>query len=74
MILETRRTAMWIVEKKNTLIRHSIGCLIREEVTHFHICLPSQWGFVVLLFYIHGKHLWSCWDGQLTNHTFPGQA
>ena len=21
---------------------------------------------VVLLFYIHGKHLRSCWDGQLT--------
>ena len=21
--------------------------------------------FVVLLFYIHGKHLRSCWDGQL---------
>ena len=20
---------------------------------------------VELLFYIHGKHLWSCWDGQL---------
>ena len=21
---------------------------------------------IVLLFYIHGKHLWSCQDGQLT--------
>ena len=21
---------------------------------------------VVLLFYVHGKHLWSCRDGQLT--------
>ena len=21
---------------------------------------------VVLLFYVHGKHLRSCWDGQLT--------
>ena len=23
-------------------------------------------GVVVLLFYVHGKHLRSCWDGQLT--------
>ena len=29
---------------------------------------------VVLLFYIHGKHQRSCRDGQLPNHTFPGQA
>ena len=29
---------------------------------------------VVLLFYVHGKHLRSCRDSQLTNHTFPGQA
>ena len=29
---------------------------------------------VALLFYVHGKHLRSCRDGQLTNHTFPGQA
>ena len=21
---------------------------------------------VALLFYVHGQHLWSCWDGQLT--------
>ena len=21
---------------------------------------------IVLLFYVHGKHLRSCWDGQLT--------
>ena len=29
---------------------------------------------VVLLFYIHRKQLRSCRDGQLPNHTFPGQA
>ena len=29
---------------------------------------------VALLFYVNGKHLRSCRDGQLTNHTFPGQA
>ena len=23
-------------------------------------------GYVVVLFYVHGKHLWSCRDGQLT--------
>ena len=23
-------------------------------------------GVVALLFYVHGKHLRSCWDGQLT--------
>ena len=28
----------------------------------------------VFLFYVHGKHLRSCRDGQLTYHTFPGQA
>ena len=25
---------------------------------------------VMLLFYVHGKHLWSCRDGQLTNPHF----
>ena len=29
---------------------------------------------VVLLFYVHGKYLRSCRDGQLPNHTLPGQA
>ena len=29
---------------------------------------------VVLLFYVHGKHLRSCQDGQLIYHTFHGQA
>ena len=35
------------------------------------IIIIDRWidGFVVvvvLLFYVHGKHLWSCRDGQLT--------
>ena len=38
------------------------------------LCLDKlKWDFVVvvaLLFYVHGKHLKSCWD----IHTFPGQA
>ena len=29
---------------------------------------------VILLFCVHGKRLWSCRDGQLPNHTLPGQA
>ena len=36
---------------------------------HEILCDPSLDFFVVvvaLLFYIHGKHLRSCWDGQLT--------
>ena len=39
--------------------------------------LPIRRGFVVvvvLLFYVHGKHLRLCRDGELTFHTFPGQA
>ena len=27
-----------------------------------------------LMLYIYGKQLRSCWDGQLPNHTVPGQA
>ena len=29
---------------------------------------------VVLLFYVHGKHLRSCRAVNYPNHTFPGQA
>ena len=29
---------------------------------------------VLLLFYVHSKHLRSCRDGQFPNHNFPGQA
>ena len=29
-------------------------------------CLVVVVVVVVLLFYVHGKHLRSCWDGQLT--------
>ena len=38
--------------------------------------MQSQiWAFVVMLLSnVHGKHLWSCWDGQLINHTIPGQT
>ena len=34
----------------------------------------SQAPELLLLFNIHGKQQWSCWDGQLPDHTFPGQA
>ena len=30
-------------------------------------------GVVVLLFYAHGKHLWSCRDGQYLTTLFPGR-
>ena len=30
--------------------------------------------YIMLLFYVHGKHLRSSRDGQLPNHTFPGQS
>ena len=38
-----------------------------------HYC-PWPKVVVVLLFYVQSKHLRSCRDGQLPNHTFPGQA
>ena len=38
----------------------------------------GQFFFFIYLFdlmlYFHGKQLRSCWDGQLPNHTVPGQA
>ena len=33
------------------------------------LCIKTEYPLmdvVVLLFYVHGKHLRSCWDGQLT--------
>ena len=47
----------------------------REKYTFIENQQPKQIDFrepgeiivvVVLLFYVHGKHLRSCWDGQLT--------
>ena len=37
------------------------GPVVRRGVSHV---------VVVLLFYVHGKHLRSCWDGQLTEPHF----
>ena len=36
--------------------------LYKEKNFLFRLCCC----FVALLFYVHGKHLRSCWDGQLT--------
>ena len=36
------------------------------EVSQFYY---NMWVHL-LLFYVHGKHLWSCWDGQLTSPHF----
>ena len=55
----------------------AIGLNIHPTLEGFHTpgkqigrhksCFPLQiWGLVVLLFYVHGKHLRSCRDGQLT--------
>ena len=51
----------------------------REQILSFESSLNFEKGFiykgsncysvkvvVVLLFYVHGKHLRSCWDGHLT--------
>ena len=41
----------------------------KTTLQHFTFLSPSLWETVVvvaLLFYVHGKHLRSCRDGQLT--------
>ena len=49
-------------ENENSNASNSASCL-----TLFNL-------FVSLMLYIHGKQLKSRWDGQLLNHTVPGQA
>ena len=39
--------------------------LRNEKFTTIKLCRSTSVK-VVLFFNIHGKHLWSCWDGQLT--------
>ena len=39
-------------------LHHNFLCFIFLGSTAFIV--------VVLLFYVNSKHLWSCWDGQLT--------
>ena len=41
---------------------------MEAEVVPFHLIVDLAWKlfFVALLFYVHGKHLRSCRDGQLT--------
>ena len=42
-------------------------CLLSIQSDHKSVCkMVSRYVVVVLLFYVHGKHLRSCWDGQLT--------
>ena len=38
----------------------------------FFCLITMGFCFYDLLFYIHGKQLRSCWDGQLLNNTVPG--
>ena len=54
------------------------GAVMPTNIVRVYICLTvvcrSLSGVrIMLLFNVHGKHLWSCRDGQLT-HTFLGQA
>ena len=37
-----------------------------ERLCAMELCLRDRFFVVALLFYVHGKHLRSCWDGQLT--------
>ena len=74
--------------KANSIKQHPV-CIGQNLISHFSSIfviskyLPSASSFspflvvvviVVLLFYVHGEHLRSCRDGQLTKHTFTGQA
>ena len=54
----------------NSVTNQAKGGIVRgksRQALNFYCCVLS---------YVHGKHLWSCRDGQLTccDHTFPGQA
>ena len=51
------------------------GAVMPTNIVRVYICLTvvcrSLSGVrVMLLFYVHGKHLWSCRDGQLTYQHF----
>ena len=48
---------------ENFLLFHSFS-----QVDFVSACLFD------LMLYVQGKQLRSCWDGQLLNHTVPGQA
>ena len=50
------------------------GAVMSRDIVWVYVCLTVVWmifvwgeGYVVvLLFYVHGKYLWSCRGGQLT--------
>ena len=47
--------------------RNSFYLAMSQTFAGMDICCIVAWiFFVVLLFYVYSKHLWSCWDGQLT--------
>ena len=52
---------------RNVIIWHFLegGGGLKFHYICFSILRPLIF-VVVLLFYVHGKHLRSCWDGQLT--------
>ena len=57
----------------NTIMSAATGFFVRDSITSFEIAMvnePSVFKLlivvVVMLFYVHGKHLRLCRDGQLT--------
>ena len=72
--MTTCTLGMHLNQKKNTwIILNHIS--IQQEVRKFPAAIGGSIRHItLLLFYVQGKHLMSCRDGQLPNHTFPGQA
>ena len=58
----------------NTYVTFDFILTKQENPQSYSIRRMSVVVVVVLLFYHHGKNLRSSRDGQLSNHTFPGQA
>ena len=54
--------------KANDLIRRESEKKISKFISYAFVCL------IDLMLYVHSKQLRSCCNGQLLNHTFPGQA
>ena len=54
------------LEKKSGVFFFFLYNASENEMSYQIICSVCTTGLVVLLFYVHGKHLRSCRDGQLT--------
>ena len=49
-------------------------CILSDHGLHFLPSFAIVLYCIVLLLYVHGKHVSSCQDCQLTSPHFPGQA